>query len=308
MPRISYVDPDSITDPELAGYIADSRKYGTPRVESQAIRAHVPAVLRSFNQSWQAVFREGVLDHTIKELARVFVAKSLDCGYCAGQRSHLATAAGLTEREFDDVIEFRRSDGLRRARKGGAALRRGDRLGSDPGRRRGLGRSCTPHFTEPEIVELGYFIGLTMGQQKFLKTLGIKHGDLGTASTAGLAPAVAESLATSTRGSIPRHAPGHHRRVGPGGLHRGDLRRARQPAAAAHRQLGRFRRRAHEDHRRRELPRIPRGHHRHLMMKMQEQAERFGTEIVHDDVTKLELGGDVKRVTSATAACTRRSP
>ncbi|CAN5538187.1 thioredoxin-disulfide reductase [soil metagenome] len=34
-----------------------------------------------------------------------------------------------------------------------------------------------------------------------------------------------------------------------------------------------------------------------LMMKMQEQAERFGTEILYDDVAKLELGGDVKRVT-----------
>jgi len=34
-----------------------------------------------------------------------------------------------------------------------------------------------------------------------------------------------------------------------------------------------------------------------LMMAMQEQAERFGTEVVMDDVTKLELEGDVKRVT-----------
>jgi thioredoxin reductase (NADPH) len=34
-----------------------------------------------------------------------------------------------------------------------------------------------------------------------------------------------------------------------------------------------------------------------LMMAMQAQAERFGTEIVLDDVTKLELQGDVKRVT-----------
>lgn len=33
-----------------------------------------------------------------------------------------------------------------------------------------------------------------------------------------------------------------------------------------------------------------------LMMKMQEQAERFGAEIVYDDVTKLELAGDVKRI------------
>lgn len=34
-----------------------------------------------------------------------------------------------------------------------------------------------------------------------------------------------------------------------------------------------------------------------LMLAMQAQAERFGTEIVLDDVVKLELGGEVKRVT-----------
>lgn len=34
-----------------------------------------------------------------------------------------------------------------------------------------------------------------------------------------------------------------------------------------------------------------------LMMRMQQQAERFGAEIVYDDVVSLELEGDVKRVT-----------
>lgn len=81
MPRISYVDPATITDPELAGYLEDARRHGTPRPESQAIRAHVPAVLRSFSQTWDAVFRNGVCDHTIKELCRVYVSKSIDCGY-----------------------------------------------------------------------------------------------------------------------------------------------------------------------------------------------------------------------------------
>lgn len=191
MPRISYVDPDSITDPELAGYIADSRRYGTPRVESQAIRAHVPAVLRSFNQSWQAVFREGVLDHSVKELARVFIAKSLDCGYCAGQRSHLA--GDLTEREFDDVIEFRDSEKFSPREK--AALLLAEAIAWDPGMADDdVWDALHAEFTEPEIVELGYFIGLTMGQQKFLKTLGVQHGDLGTESTAGLAPEVAQTF------------------------------------------------------------------------------------------------------------------
>lgn len=34
-----------------------------------------------------------------------------------------------------------------------------------------------------------------------------------------------------------------------------------------------------------------------LMTKLQEQAEKFGTELIYDDATKLELDGDVKRVT-----------
>jgi AhpD family alkylhydroperoxidase len=190
MPRISYVDPASITDPELAGYLEDSRRYGTPRLESQAIRAHVPAVLRSFNQSWQAVFREGVLDHGIKELARVYVAKTLDCGYCAGQRSHLS---GLSEREFDEVIEFRESTVLSEREK--AALLLAEAIAWDPVMADDdVWAKLHENFTEPEIVELGYFIGLTMGQQKFLKTLGIKHGELGLDNTAGLAPDVAATF------------------------------------------------------------------------------------------------------------------
>jgi len=190
MPRISYVDPASITDPELAGYLEDSRRYGTPRLESQAIRAHVPEVLRSFNQSWQKVFREGVLDHSIKELARVYVAKTLDCGYCAGQRSHLS---GLGEREFDEVIEFRESTVLSDREK--AALLLAEAIAWDPQMAGDdVWAKLHEHFTEPEIVELGYFIGLTMGQQKFLKTLGIKHGELEAPDAAGLAPDVAAGL------------------------------------------------------------------------------------------------------------------
>ena len=33
-----------------------------------------------------------------------------------------------------------------------------------------------------------------------------------------------------------------------------------------------------------------------LMMKMQEQAEKFGAEIVYDDVTRLELDGEIKKI------------
>ena len=44
------------------------------------------------------------------------------------------------------------------------------------------------HFSEEELVELGFFIALTLGQQRWIKTLGIGHGEVLPGSTAGLAP------------------------------------------------------------------------------------------------------------------------
>jgi hypothetical protein len=81
MPNIGYYDIEKLDDPELRGYLEHAAKYGTPRPESQAIRAHVPAVLRSFSKNWQVAFREGVTDHSIKELCRVYVSKTVDCHY-----------------------------------------------------------------------------------------------------------------------------------------------------------------------------------------------------------------------------------
>jgi hypothetical protein len=81
MARISYVDPESISDPEIRAFIDEAERVGTPRPEIQLIRAHVPAVLRSFVYTWQSVFKSGLVDHELKELLRLRVATSLDCQY-----------------------------------------------------------------------------------------------------------------------------------------------------------------------------------------------------------------------------------
>jgi hypothetical protein len=51
------------------------------------------------------------------------------------------------------------------------------------------------HFTEEQIVELGYFVSLTYGQQRWIKTLGIGHGEVRVPTvadaSAGLAPEAA---------------------------------------------------------------------------------------------------------------------
>jgi alkylhydroperoxidase family enzyme len=43
------------------------------------------------------------------------------------------------------------------------------------------------HFTEPELVELGFFIALTSGQQRWIKTLGIGHREVLGDTEVGLA-------------------------------------------------------------------------------------------------------------------------
>ena len=45
------------------------------------------------------------------------------------------------------------------------------------------------HFSDPELVELGFFIALTLGQQRWIKTLGIGHREVLADTSAGLAPA-----------------------------------------------------------------------------------------------------------------------
>ncbi len=81
MPRIPYFPVEELSDPELRGYLEHAARHGAPRPESQAIRAHVPAVLRSFSRNWDRHFRNGVLEHRIKELCRVYVSKTIDCHY-----------------------------------------------------------------------------------------------------------------------------------------------------------------------------------------------------------------------------------
>ena len=51
---------------------------GTPRPESSAVRAHVPACFWFFANSWRDIFRNGVLDHAIKELCRLYVSRSVE--------------------------------------------------------------------------------------------------------------------------------------------------------------------------------------------------------------------------------------
>jgi alkylhydroperoxidase family enzyme len=53
-----------------------------------------------------------------------------------------------------------------------------------------LWKKLHEHFSIPELVELGFFIALTLGQQRWIKTLGIGHGETLADTATGLASGV----------------------------------------------------------------------------------------------------------------------
>ncbi len=196
-PRISYVDPSTITDPAMLTELDRCRREGTPRPESQAVRAHVPAVFWSFANSWRDVFKNGVADHTIKELCRIYVSRSVKCEYCGNQRSMKAASAGLLEDDYRDLINFESSERYDERQK--AALSYAEAITWDLPVDDAFWARLHKHFSEPELVEIGYFIALTMGQQRWLRTLDIEHHQVLAGTQASMAPGFedAEALARS---------------------------------------------------------------------------------------------------------------
>jgi alkylhydroperoxidase family enzyme len=194
--RISYVPLEEMT-PEMRAEMERCAREGTPRPESSAIRAHVPAAFWFFAESWQNLFRDGILDHDIKELCRVYVSRSVKCEYCGNQRSEKGKALGLVEGQYDDLMNFERSEIYDDRQK--AALAYAEAITWHLDTDDGFWDRMNQHFTEAELVELGCFVGLTMGQQSWLRLLNIDHHEVMPGTEAAMAPGFedADSLAKS---------------------------------------------------------------------------------------------------------------
>jgi alkylhydroperoxidase family enzyme len=194
--RISYVDPGRM-DPEMQKEMDRCRREGTPRPESSAVRAHVPACFWAFANSWRDIFKNGVGDHAIKELCRLYVSRSVQCDYCGNQRSIKAASAGVMEEDIKDLLNFEKSSRYRDRQKAALAYAEAItwRLDTDDAFWERLHR----HFTEPELVEMGCFIALTMGQQSWLRLLNIDHHQVLAGTSASMAPGYesAQALAAS---------------------------------------------------------------------------------------------------------------
>lgn len=195
-PRISYVPLERMTA-EMRAEMERCAREGTPRPESSAIRAHVPAAFWFFANGWRDLFREGVVDHSLKELCRVYVSRSTKCEYCGNQRSEKAAEQGLEEGQYDELLNFESADRFDERQKAALAYAEAIAWGIDTDD--AFWERMHAHFSEPELVELGCMIGLTLGQQSWLRLLDIEHHQVMAGDRAAMAPGfeTAEAAAAS---------------------------------------------------------------------------------------------------------------
>jgi alkylhydroperoxidase family enzyme len=92
----------------------------------------------------------------------------------------------VNEIKVDELVDFERSDKYDDRER--TALRYAQAIAWDAGLADDrLWEDLHRHFTEPELVELGFFIGLTLGQQRWIKTMNLGHREYMATSDAGLA-------------------------------------------------------------------------------------------------------------------------
>jgi len=200
--RISYVPLERMDDAMRVEMERCARE-GTPRPESSAVRAHVPAAFWAFANSWRDIFRNGVLDHSVKELCRVYVSRTVKCEYCGNQRSVKAAGQGLKEAQYDDLLNFEKSTRYDDRQKAALAYAEAItwRLATDDAFWERMHR----HFSEPELVELGCFIALTMGQQSWLRLLNIDHHQVMAGTSAAMAPGFEDAGALARSKAAPEY-------------------------------------------------------------------------------------------------------
>jgi hypothetical protein len=97
-----------------------------------------------------------------------------------------AASSGMVEDDVRDLLQFEKSKRYDERQKAALAYAEAIvyRLDADDAFWERMHR----HFSEPELVELGCMIGLTMGQQSWLRLLNIDHHQVLPGTTASMAP------------------------------------------------------------------------------------------------------------------------
>ena len=175
---IEPVPRDSIADATLRALIARCEEAGVPDDRFIRLLAHVPGYAESLHDALERSHAGGNLDHRLKEIIRIQLARLANDPYFSALRSRRARQAGLTEEmieagcgDFESDPRFSAAEkwALRYAWLMFRAPKRVDKAFYEEGK---------THYGEAEIMELGAFIAFHYGMQVFMGTIALppEHG------------------------------------------------------------------------------------------------------------------------------------
>ena len=168
---IDPVAPDAARDAGLSVRMQSLALAGDDEGTFLRVLAHVPQYAEALWDALSEALMKGGVDHTLKELIRIKLARTAGDPYFSRIRSRKALRAGMTEDDVDaacgDFEQDPRFDDAEKwaLRYAHLMYRHPDQVNAafyDEGKR---------HFTEAQIMELGGLIAIHYGMQMFMRSL-----------------------------------------------------------------------------------------------------------------------------------------
>jgi alkylhydroperoxidase family enzyme len=172
MTRIAPLPKEAITDPELRALMAEGEALGVPDDLFPRILARAPEQAVPLMRALLMSHTRGNVDHKLKEIMRILLARFANDTYFASLRS---TKADLTEARIDDgCFAYENDDkGFTEAEK--CALRYADLMFLDANQLdQAFYDDMKRYWSEAQIMELGAFIAFHYGMAMFMRSLGAK--------------------------------------------------------------------------------------------------------------------------------------
>lgn len=162
-----------ITDPELLALVRECDDLGVPDPQFSRIVARVPEQARTMLATILHCYAQGGVDHRLKELVRIQMAHAVRDPYFSALRSRKALAAGLTEADVEAALgDYESEERFSAAEK--LAMAFAEQMFLDSTKvDANFYAALKAHYTEPQIMELGTFIGIWQGVHLVGKTLGL---------------------------------------------------------------------------------------------------------------------------------------
>ena len=175
MTHIAPLPREAILDPELNALMAEAAALGVPDDLFPRIVARAPEQAVPLMRALLMSHAHGSVDHKLKEVIRILLARFANDKYFASLRSAKARAMGLTEQRIDDGCTAYEDNAKDFSAAEKCALRYADLMFLDAGQiDKAFYDEMKRYWSEAQIMELGAFIAFHYGMQMFMRSLGAK--------------------------------------------------------------------------------------------------------------------------------------